>query len=103
MLDPADFVATVDALVRADERWVPDAEGEKSLYLRPFMYGSAAFLGLRPSSEVKYSVIASPAASIFTGGPKPVTLWVAENFARAGAGGTGPRPGAPSLPSRPFP
>ena len=85
-----DFVESLKVLVEADEVWVPAfGDGEKSLYLRPFMYGSAAFLGLRPSSEVKYSVIASPAASIFTGGPKPVTLWVAENFARAGAGGTG--------------
>lgn len=84
------FVESLRLLVGADEKWVPPADGgEKSLYLRPFMYGSAAFLGLRPSLEVKYSVIASPAASIFTGGPKPITLWLCEDFARAGAGGTG--------------
>ncbi len=85
-----DFVESLRVLVDADQAWVPAyGDGEKSLYLRPFMYGSAAFLGLRPSTEVTYSVIASPAASIFTGGPKPVTLWLSENYARAGAGGTG--------------
>lgn len=85
-----DFVESLKVLVEADQAWVPAyGEGEKSLYLRPFMYGSAAFLGLRPSTEVRYSVIASPAASIFTGGPKPISLWIAEHFARAGDGGTG--------------
>lgn len=85
-----DFLESLRILVEADEPWVPAADGgEKSLYLRPFMYASAAFLGLRPANEVKYSVIASPAASIFVGGPKPITLWVSEHFARAGAGGTG--------------
>ncbi len=53
------------------------------------MYASDAFLGLRPSNEVRFSVIASPAGSIFSGGPKPVTLWLCEHYARAGAGGTG--------------
>ena len=85
-----DFLESVRLLVQADQAWVPAAdEGEKSLYLRPFMYASAAFLGLRPSVEVKYSVIASPAAAIFTGGLRPVKLWLCEHFARAGAGGTG--------------
>ena len=85
-----DFLESVRLLVEADQAWVPAAdEGEKSLYLRPFMYASAAVLGLRPSVEVKYSVIASPAAAIFTGGLRPVKLWLCENFARAGAGGTG--------------
>jgi branched-chain amino acid aminotransferase len=84
------FIESLRILVEADEAWVPAADqGEKSLYLRPFMYASAAFLGLRPSDEVRYSVIASPAAPIFTGGLRPVTLWISEHFARAGSGGTG--------------
>lgn len=85
-----DFLASIRTLVEADEAWVPEADGsEKSLYLRPFMYASAAFIGLKPSDEVTYSVIASPAAPIFAGGPKPVRLWLSEQYARAGAGGTG--------------
>ena len=84
-----DFVASVDALVRVDERWVPDASGEKSLYLRPFMFASEAFLGVRPSRHVTYCVIASPAGSYFTSGPKPVSILVAEHYTRAAVGGTG--------------
>ena len=84
------FIDSLRLLVEADQAWVPQAgSGEQSLYLRPFMYASDSFIGLRPSTEVKYSVIASPAGSIFHGGPKPVTLWLCEHFARAGDGGTG--------------
>jgi branched-chain amino acid aminotransferase len=68
-----DFVACVDALVEADQRWVPDnasggGEGEKSLYLRPFMFASETFLGVRPAQHVTFMVIASPAGAYFKGG-----------------------------------
>ena len=84
-----DFVASVDALVKADERWVPDPAGEKSLYLRPFMFASEKFLGVRPARHVTYMVIASPAGAYFTKGLKPVSIWLSEDYARAGVGGTG--------------
>lgn len=85
-----DFVASLKALLEVDEPWVPPAgTGETSLYLRPFMYASEAFLGVRPAREVTYSVIASPAGAYFAGGLKPVTLWISQHYARAGAGGTG--------------
>ncbi|MCW2794073.1 MAG: branched chain amino acid aminotransferase apoenzyme, partial [Nocardioides sp.] len=86
-----DFVAAVEALVEADERWVPTNEGggEKSLYLRPFMFGSEAFLGVRPAQHVTFMVIASPAGAYFKGGVKPVTLWLTEDYTRAGRGGMG--------------
>ncbi len=84
-----DFVATVDALVQVEQRWVPDGAGEKSLYLRPFMFASEAFLGVRPARHVTYVVIASPAGSYFVGGPKPVSLLVSEHYTRAAVGGMG--------------
>ena len=89
VLSEADFIESLRQLVRADQDWVPGAEGEKSLYLRPFMFASEAFLGVRPAQEVTYSVIASPAGAYFSGGLKPVTLWISTQYARAGAGGTG--------------
>ncbi|MGL5928989.1 MAG: branched-chain amino acid aminotransferase [Dermatophilaceae bacterium] len=85
-----DFLGSLRALLEVDAAWVPPAgTGETSLYLRPFMYASEAFLGVRPAAEVTYSVIASPAGAYFAGGLKPVTLWVSRHYARAGAGGTG--------------
>ena len=73
----------------ADQRWVPDAAGEKSLYLRPFMFASETFLGVRPAQHVTFMVIASPAGAYFKGGVKPVTLWLTEEYTRAGRGGMG--------------
>src|SRR6478735_11047971 len=84
-----DFVQAVDALVAIDQRWVPDPTGEKSLYLRPFMFASEAFLGVRPAQHVTFMVIASPAGAYFKGGVKPVTLWLTEEYTRAGRGGMG--------------
>ncbi len=82
------FLGSIRALVETDRAWVPSGE-EKSLYLRPFMFASEVFLGVRPSQHVTYSVIASPAGAYFTGGIKPVSIWLSEQFSRAGAGGTG--------------
>ncbi|HET6667591.1 MAG TPA: branched-chain amino acid aminotransferase, partial [Intrasporangium sp.] len=88
-LPEADFIESLRQLVSIDREWVPGAEGEKSLYLRPFMFASEAFLGVRAAQQVTYSVIASPAGSYFASGVKPVTLWISTSYARAGAGGTG--------------
>ena len=84
-----DFVASVDALVRTDESWVPDPAGEKSLYLRPFMFASETFLGVRPAKHVTYMVIASPAGAYFAKGVHPVSIWLSEDYTRAGRGGMG--------------
>ncbi len=91
VLEVEDFVEAVEALVTVDQRWVPDNPdgGEKSLYLRPFMFASEVFLGVRPAQHVTFMVIASPAGAYFKGGIKPVTLWLTEDYTRAGRGGMG--------------
>lgn len=82
------FLGSLTALLEADQAWVPTGDGQ-SLYLRPFMYATEAFLGVRPAREVRYQVIASPAGNYFGGELKPVTIWVSREFARAGKGGMG--------------
>src|SRR6201989_942611 len=83
----AAFIEAVEQVVRIDRAWMPGGEG--SLYLRPFMIASETFLGVKPSAEYIFSVIASPVGSYFKGGPAPVSIWVSENFTRAAIGGTG--------------
>jgi branched-chain amino acid aminotransferase len=82
------FLESVRELVRVDRDWIPAIEGG-SLYLRPFMIASETFLGVRPSQEYLYMVIASPAGSYFKGGAPAVSLWVSDDYSRAGPGGTG--------------
>ncbi len=68
---------------------MPEGAGEKSLYLRPFMFATEAFLGVRPSQHVTFMVIASPAGAYFSKGPLPITLWLSTEYTRAGRGGMG--------------
>lgn len=86
-LPEAEFLTAVEELVRIDAKWIP--EGEGSLYLRPFMFASEAFLGVRPSKEYIFCVIASPVGPYFKGGAKAVKIWVSQNYTRAALGGTG--------------
>ena len=87
ILPEAVFLQAVEELVRIDRDWVP--EGEGSLYIRPFMIATEVFLGVRPSSEYLFMVIASPVGNYFKGGKKAVTVWLSSNYTRAANGGTG--------------
>ena len=53
------------------------------------MFASETFLGVRPAQHVTFMVIASPAGAYFKGGLKPVSLWLTEEYTRAGRGGMG--------------
>jgi branched-chain amino acid aminotransferase len=82
------FVESVRQLVAADRDWFPTVDGG-SLYLRPFMFASEAFLGVRPARQYKYLVIASPAGNYFKSGAPAVSIWVSQDYTRAAPGGTG--------------
>lgn len=82
------FLESIRALVRADRDWIPAME-DGSLYLRPFMFASGAFLGVKPSSKYTYAVIASSVGSYFKGDNPNVSLWVTREYIRAAPGGTG--------------
>ncbi|MDR2566893.1 MAG: branched-chain amino acid aminotransferase [Bifidobacteriaceae bacterium] len=83
-----DFLDSLAALVEVDQAWVPSGPGT-SLYLRPFMFASEAFIGVRASHHVSYLVIASPVGAYFKRGVAPVSIWVDQTYHRAGPGGTG--------------
>jgi branched-chain amino acid aminotransferase len=82
------FLDSLDELIRIDRGWIPTSD-EGSLYLRPFMYASEVFLGVRPAMEYLYVVIASPVGPYFSGGVEPVAVWISQEFTRAAPGGTG--------------
>tara|TARA_R110002072_G_scaffold86774_6_gene195801 strand:- start:22 stop:1101 length:1080 start_codon:yes stop_codon:yes gene_type:complete len=82
------FLESVRQLVLKDRDWYPEIEGG-ALYLRPFMFASEAFLGVRPARQYKYMVIASPVGGYFKSGAPAVKIWVSRNYTRAAPGGTG--------------
>jgi branched-chain amino acid aminotransferase len=81
------FIEAIRKLVAVDANWFPSVEGG-SLYLRPFMIATEAFLGVRPAKEYKFIVIASPAGNYFKSGAPAVSIWVSD-YTRAAPGGTG--------------
>jgi branched-chain amino acid aminotransferase len=83
------FVESLKQLIAVDGAWVPEPVNEKTLYIRPFEIAAENFLGVRAAHRAEYRVIASPVGPYFTGGLKPVSIWIALDSARAGKHGTG--------------
>lgn len=82
------FMEGLKELVKIDQDWIPHEPG-CSLYLRPTLIGTEAFLGVRPSQEILFFIIASPVKSYFSEGQAPVKIWIEENYLRAAPGGLG--------------
>jgi branched-chain amino acid aminotransferase len=79
------FLEGLAELVAIDKAWIPPQEGS-ALYLRPFMYATEAFIGMRAATSYKFIIMASPAGPYFS---KHIKLWAEKQYIRAAAGGTG--------------
>jgi branched-chain amino acid aminotransferase len=75
-------------LISVEKDWVPSSQGT-SLYIRPFIIATEAFLGLAASKEYKLVIIMSPVGSYYANGIHPVSIKVEEHYTRAVRGGTG--------------
>ena len=82
------FVDAVVQTVRANAQWVPPYGSGASLYVRPFMFGSDAIIGVKPANEFQFRVFTTPVGPYFKGGVKPLTLRISD-FDRAAPRGTG--------------
>ena len=82
------FVEAVEEVVKANLKYVPPYGTGATLYLRPFMFGSAPVMGVKPSAEYQFRIFTSPVGPYFKGGAKPITLTVSD-FDRAAPHGTG--------------
>ena len=87
-LNPDDGLQAVRTLVELDQDWVPSEPGT-SLYIRPFLFGSDAKLGLHGVHSAMFVIIMSPVGSYFAEGLKPVKIMVETEDVRAVRGGTG--------------
>ena len=79
------FMGALDELIRFDSRWVPDRPGT-SLYIRPFMFATDEYIGIRPSSNYKFMIITCPVGAYYSA---PVKVKIETEFTRAARGGTG--------------
>ncbi|MDR2610886.1 MAG: branched-chain amino acid aminotransferase [Clostridiales Family XIII bacterium] len=87
-IDETFYVDAIKELVRIDKDWVPGAEGT-SLYIRPFIFASEPFLGVRPALQYKFVIILSPVGPYYKGGLAPTKIFVEDEYVRAAVGGTG--------------
>lgn len=82
------FVEAVKQVIKANEAWVPPYGSGATLYLRPYMFGSNAVIGVKPADEYQFRILTTPVGPYFKGGVKPITLCVSD-FDRAAPHGTG--------------
>lgn len=79
------FIKSLTTLIDIDRNWVPRTEGG-SLYLRPFMFATDDFIGVKPSTKYTYAVFCCPVGPYYN---KPLRVKVEEEFSRAAPGGVG--------------
>ena len=82
------FIDAVKKVVKANIEWVPPFGSGASLYIRPYMFGSNAVMGVKPATEYQFRIFVSPVGPYFKGGIKPITLRIPD-FDRAAPRGTG--------------
>jgi branched-chain amino acid aminotransferase len=87
-VDKDELLQAIKTLIQIEKRWVPKAKGT-SLYVRPFMIATEAFLGVRPAREYLLSVILSPVGAYYAEGFSPVKIFVTDKYVRAVSGGVG--------------
>lgn len=82
------FIDAIEKVVRENLAYVPPYGSGATLYVRPFMFGSDAVIGVKPAKEYQFRVFGTPVGPYFKGGVKPLTLRVSD-FDRAAPNGTG--------------
>lgn len=87
-LPEEDFIRYEEELLKLEERWIPKVKGA-ALYIRPTGIAVEPALGVRPSNEYLFFIITCPVGPYYSTGFNPVSLWVSEEYSRAGEGGTG--------------
>ena len=84
-LDENIFMDGIHQLVKLEQDWIPNEKG-CSLYLRPFVFATDEFIGVKPSSTYKFITFACPVAGYYKGTVKVI---IETEYVRAAEGGIG--------------
>ncbi len=82
------FIQAVKDVVEANAEFVPPYGSGATLYIRPYMFGSSAVIGVKPAEEYQFRMFCTPVGPYFKGGAKPITIKISD-FDRAAPHGTG--------------
>lgn len=80
------FMKSITELIKADAEWVPKGIANTSLYIRPFLFGTDPFLGVKIGERYTYVVIVGPVGAYYA---EPVKVLIQDQYVRAFPGGTG--------------
>jgi len=87
-IDTEFVIEALKELINIEKDWIPTKHGE-SLYIRPFIFGADAFLGVKPAKEYKLILLLSPVGAYYPEGFKPVKILVTDEYVRAVRKGLG--------------
>lgn len=79
------FEKAVKKIVEIDADWIPNKPGS-SLYLRPFMFATDDYIGVKPSDTYKFMIFSCPVGAYYS---KPVRVKIETLYSRACEGGVG--------------
>ncbi|MCR5612164.1 branched-chain amino acid aminotransferase [Treponema sp.] len=82
------FIDAVRQVVKANASWVPPYGSGATFYLRPYMFGSSAVIGVKPAQEYQFRLFGTPVGPYFKGGAHPITVRISDRD-RAAPHGTG--------------
>lgn len=82
------FIEAVVKTVKANEDYVPPYGTGATLYIRPYMFGSDAIIGVKPANEYQFRIFTTPVGPYFKGNKQAITIRVPD-FDRAAPRGTG--------------
>lgn len=79
------YMGGLNKLLELDEAWVPNTPGS-SLYIRPFMFATDEYVGIKASDNYKFIIFTCPVQAYYS---HPVKVLLSDKFTRAFPGGTG--------------
>lgn len=87
-IDEEFVLGALKQLIELEKDWVPHTDGA-SLYIRPFIFATDPYVGVRPADHYMFMIILSPSGAYYSTGLNPVKIYVEEKYVRAVRGGTG--------------
>lgn len=87
-IETQDFISAIKTLVQIDQNFIPQNENE-SLYIRPILFASEDFLGVRPSQDSTFVILTSPVGGYYGQSFEPLKIWVEHEASRVAPGGIG--------------
>lgn len=79
------FMQGLEQLLRLDAAWVPPTPG-CALYLRPYMFATDNFIGVRPSDSYRFIIFSCPVGAYYG---QPLKVAIEPKYVRSAEGGAG--------------